>query len=163
MPAQVSLQELTSKRWIEKILTRQLLHHLDARPEDRPPQVAVPAPHRPLEARHPRPDVARLRDHLHLVLVVGHNLGQLVLDVLGIDGLAADQRESPRGRVDLALHDVETGGLGCGHVRRRLTVRGKEKHYSRRMNSPPPKMRAHTNWMPIGARYDEGLFWVDVA
>jgi hypothetical protein len=94
-------------------LTCQLLHHLHAGSQEGAAQITIAFAQGPLEASHPRADVARLRDDLHFVLVVGHDLGQLVLDVVRIDRLAPHEGQVLRGGRDLAFHNVETGRLGC--------------------------------------------------
>ena len=65
-----------------------LLHHLERGPEDGPSQVAARLPETAAEALHPARKVAGGRNHLSLVLGIGHDLGQLGLDVLGRGRLA---------------------------------------------------------------------------
>lgn len=61
------------------------------------------------EASGPRLEVAAGGDKLSLVLVVGNDLGELLLDVGRVLGLTTDAGEGLGGCVDAALLDVPTG------------------------------------------------------
>ena len=47
------------------------------------------------------------------MLVVGNDLGKLITDVVRVDRLATNFRQSRGGILDAALLDIVTGGLGC--------------------------------------------------
>lgn len=64
-----------------------------------------------MEAVGPSLKVGGLRDDLHLVLVVGNDLSELVLDVVGVNCLATNRSEGLGGALELALLDEETGRL----------------------------------------------------
>ena len=65
-----------------------------------------------MEAVGPALEVAGLWDDLHLVLVVGDDLSELVLDVVGVNILATNGGEGLGSVFEPALLDVETGRLG---------------------------------------------------
>lgn len=89
-----------------------MLHHLEGGTEDSTTDVGVRVENVSAEAVEPALEVAALGDERLLVLEVGVDLVQLVLDELGILGLVADTGEDLAGLVLLALADEETGGLG---------------------------------------------------
>ena len=47
----------------------------------------------------------RLWDHLQLILMVGNNLSQLILDIVGLNRLSADSGQGLGGSLELALLD----------------------------------------------------------
>ncbi len=85
---------------------------LEGGAEDGAAEVGRGLPQGALEAVGPRGEVAALGDDAHLVLVVGHDLGQLELDVLGLLGLAAHAGEHGGGLFELTVDDEEAGRLG---------------------------------------------------
>ncbi|KAI2255605.1 hypothetical protein LOZ10_005651, partial [Ophidiomyces ophidiicola] len=89
-----------------------LLHHLQGDAEDGATQVAGRVGQRAAEAVEPGGKVAVVRHDLQLVLVVGDDLGELLLDVLGVDGLAAEGGEGGLGAVEVVLLDEVAGRLG---------------------------------------------------
>lgn len=96
----------------DEVDTGKLLHHLHEDTDERSSDVAVALEDAALKAVGPATKVRSLRSQLLLVLVVGDDLGELVLDVVGVDGLATDIGERLSGLLELALLDVETGGFG---------------------------------------------------
>lgn len=84
--------------------------------------------------------------------MVGDDLGELVLDVLGVDGLAADDGEGLGREVELAFLDVVSGGFGCGGLG--PAGKGDGVGYSRSRYKPTPRMMAQRNWTAMGIRYD---------
>ncbi|KFZ08750.1 hypothetical protein V501_05831 [Pseudogymnoascus sp. VKM F-4519 (FW-2642)] len=96
----------------DEVDTSELLHHLEDYAEDRAADVGGALGDGAVEAVGPAAKVGGLRDDLHLVLVVGDDLGKFVLDVVGLNWLATNGRESLGGVFEPALLDVETGRLG---------------------------------------------------
>jgi len=92
----------------DEVDTSPLLHHLERSTEDSAAQVAVGLPERSLEAVHPAAQVAVLGDDLHLVLVVGNDLSQFLLNVLRVTGLATDAGKRMGGPVELTTLDEVT-------------------------------------------------------
>ncbi len=74
----------------DKVDARPLLHHLQGGTEDRAAEVGAGLAEAALEAVGPGGEVAALGDDAHLIFVVGNDLSQFLLDVLGVLGLAAD-------------------------------------------------------------------------
>ena len=89
-----------------------LLHHLQRRAKDGAADVAVRLPEAAAEAVEPGVEVVALRDHLELVLVVGNDLGKLLLDVFRVDGLTSEPGEHGGGVVELATLDKVSRRLG---------------------------------------------------
>lgn len=96
----------------DEVDTSQLLHHLEDYAEDSAADVGGALEDGAVEAVGPALEVGGLRDDLHLVLVVGDDLGELVLDVVGVNWLATNGCEGLGGELELALLDEETGRLG---------------------------------------------------
>lgn len=96
----------------DEVDTSPLLHHLEGGTEDSTADVGVGVEDVAAEAVQPALEVAALRDEGLLVLEVGVDLVQLVLDELGLLGLVTDTGQDLAGLVLLALADEETGGLG---------------------------------------------------
>ncbi|KFZ02513.1 hypothetical protein V500_00150 [Pseudogymnoascus sp. VKM F-4518 (FW-2643)] len=96
----------------DEVDTSQLLHHLEDYAEDRAADIGGALEDGAVEAVGPALEVGGLRDDLHLVLVVGDDLGELVLDVVGVNWLATNGCEGLGGALELALLDEETGRLG---------------------------------------------------
>ena len=95
----------------DEVDTGELLHHLEDYAEDRAADVGGALGDGAVEAVGPALEVGGLGDDLHLVLVVGDDLGELVLDVVGVNWLATDGGKGLGGLLELALLDEETGGL----------------------------------------------------
>lgn len=95
----------------DEVDTGQLLHHLHEDAENGTTDIGRRLGDLALEAGHPGSEVAGLGDDGHLVLMVGDDLGKLVLDVLRVDRLATDAGQGLCGLVELALLDEETGRL----------------------------------------------------
>ena len=89
----------------DEVDARQLLEHLQKHADEHAAEVAAGA--QAAEAVGP----AGLRDG-QLVLVVGLDLGQLVLEVVAADWLAAQPRQRRHGVLHAALLDVPAGRLG---------------------------------------------------
>lgn len=96
----------------DEVDTGPLLAHLQRGSEDGSAQVAAALPDGAAEAGEPGGPVPALGDDGELVLVVGDDLGELVLDELGLDGLAAEAGEGAGGPVEVALLDEVSRGLG---------------------------------------------------
>lgn len=96
----------------DEVDTSPLLHHLKRGTEDGTTEVAVGVEDVATEAVEPGLEVATRRHQALLVLVVGLDLVELVLDKLGVLGLVTDAGEHLAGAVLAALADEETGRLG---------------------------------------------------
>lgn len=96
----------------DEVDTGPLLHHLQRRTQNGAAQVAALLEQGALEAVEPRVEVAALGNDGQLVLVVGDDLGELVLDEVGLDGLVAEAGEGGGGEVELALLDKVAGRVG---------------------------------------------------
>ena len=92
-----------------------LLHHLQRSTQDGLAQVRVGLPQRALEAVGPAAEPGGRGDQLALILLVGDDLGELNLDVLGALGLAAQAGERVGGLGEVALLDEEAGRVGEEH------------------------------------------------
>lgn len=95
----------------DEVHTSQLLEHLESDTEDGAANVGGTVADVTLEAVGPSSNVVGLWDNLHLVLVVGNDLSELILDVVGVLLLAADGGESLSGLLELSLLDEETWRL----------------------------------------------------
>ncbi len=73
-----------------KIHTGPLLHHLHRGPEDCSTHIATGHEEGPPETIGPAVPVAAMGHHRQLIFVVGHDLGQLLLNVLGVLRLSSD-------------------------------------------------------------------------
>lgn len=96
----------------DEVDTGQLLHSLHADTDSGAAKVGGRAGDLALEAGCPGADVAGLRKNGHLVLVVGNDLSEFILDVLGVDRLATDTTKRLSGLVELAFLDPVTGRFG---------------------------------------------------
>lgn len=96
----------------DEVDTGELLEHLDQDTNRGSADVGRRAGDLSLEARHPRSEIAGLRNDRHLVLVVSDDFSELVLDELRVHGLAADAGKSVGSLVELALLNVVTRRLG---------------------------------------------------
>lgn len=106
-PVLVSLRLLLLETATEP--TGELLHHLQAGAEDGAADVAVALGEGPGKAGDPGTEPGGLGNHLHLKLMVGHDLGELILDVGGLDRLAANVRQGTRSGIQVALLDEVAG------------------------------------------------------
>ena len=89
----------------DEVDTGPLLHHLQGSSENGSAQVAARLPQAAREAIEPAIEVAALRDDLHLVLVVGNDLGQFLLDQLRLARLSTESRQHLGGLVEVAALD----------------------------------------------------------
>jgi hypothetical protein len=96
----------------ERLLTSQLLHHLNGSTENSLSQVGGWVPERARETSHPRSEVTTGRHELSLVFVVGDDLGEFLGNVVGVGGLTSNPSESSGSLIDSALLDEPTGRLG---------------------------------------------------
>jgi len=96
----------------DEVDARPLLHHLHRGAENRAAQVAAAVPEGAAEAVGPGVEEVALGYEGHLVLVVGDDLGELVLNVGGLQGLVAKAGKGLGGLIELALAHEEAGGLG---------------------------------------------------
>lgn len=80
-----------------------LLHHLKRSTEDGTAQVAIGSPEAAFEAVEPAGEVTALGDNLHLVLVIGNDLSQFLLDIFGFNGLTANTGQHIGGLVQISL------------------------------------------------------------
>jgi len=144
------------KNGAHEVDTRPLLHHLKRRAEDGAAKVAVRVPDAALEAvkpaRVPRPG----RHGALLDLCVGDDLGELNLDEFRVAGLAAQADEDGARLLNVAALDkvARTVGEAAGVVKVSappLRTAGEANTHKKR---PPPRMRPHANWIPMGMRYD---------
>lgn len=92
--------------------TSPLLHHLERGTENSAAEVRLGLPQRTLEAVGPAAEPGGGGDEGPLVLLVGDNLSDFRLDVLGALGLATEASNGLDSLLDLTLLDVVTGGLG---------------------------------------------------
>ena len=88
-----------------------MLHHLHADTKDGTPLVGGRVSDLALEASCPRTEIAGLRDHGHLVLVIGDGFGNFILDVLRVEGLITNATQGGSGLVKLTLLHLITRGL----------------------------------------------------
>lgn len=96
----------------DEVDTGPLLHHLEGGTEDSAADVRVGVEDVATEAVDPGLEVASLGDQGLLVLEVGIDLVELLLDEVGILGLVTDAGKGSTSLVLLALADEETRGLG---------------------------------------------------
>jgi hypothetical protein len=96
----------------DKVDTGPLLHHLKRGTENGAAQVAVGGPEASSEAVGPGLEVTTLGDDGHLILVVGDNLSELLLDIVRVGGLVTDATKHLGGLGEIALADEVTGRLG---------------------------------------------------
>lgn len=89
-----------------------LLHHLHRSTEDSSAEVRLAIPEAALEAVGPAADKRSRGDDLALVLLVGDDLGDLRLDVLGVLGLASDSGKGVDGVLNAATLDEVSGRVG---------------------------------------------------
>ena len=112
----------------DEIDAGQLLHHLHEDPDGGSAGIAASLGDGTLEAIGPAADVAGLRDHLHLVLVVGNDLSQFVLDVFRVERLTPDVGQGNGGQLELALLDEVAGRFGEEEQTRRQDDGPEELH-----------------------------------
>lgn len=96
----------------DEVDTGELLHALETGAEKCTADVGRAIEQRALEAGEPRADVRGLGDMGLLVLVVGNDLGKLVLDEGGVTRLVANLGERNGGLLEITLLDPEARGLG---------------------------------------------------
>lgn len=96
----------------DEVDTGPLLHHLERGTEDGLAQVGIAVPERTLEAVGPAAEPRGGGDELALELLVGDNLGELILDVLGLLGLATQTRQSIGSGLDISALNKVAGGVG---------------------------------------------------
>lgn len=87
------------------------MHHLEGSTQDSAAQVGLLDPEATSEAVNPGGDYTGVRDESALVLLVGDDLGELDLDVLGILGLSTEPAEGIGGIVESSALDEVTGGV----------------------------------------------------
>lgn len=95
----------------DEVAARELLHHLEGDAEEGTAGVAVGLEDGTLEAHGPGTEVAGVGYDAGLVFVVGDDLGELVADVVGVDGLVAEPGEVGGGPLELSFLDEVTGRL----------------------------------------------------
>jgi hypothetical protein len=108
----VSTHEESSTEVEDEVDTCPLLHHLERGTEDGASEVRAWVTETAGEAGEPRIEVVGGGNHLLLVLVVGEDLSQFLLDIGGVPGLTTDAGERAGGGIDTTLLDVPTRGLG---------------------------------------------------
>lgn len=96
----------------DEVDTGPLLHHLHRSTEDSSAEVRLAIPEAALEAVGPAADKGCRRDDLALVLLVGDDLGDLRLDVLGVLRLASDLGKGVDGVFNAATLDEVSGRVG---------------------------------------------------
>ena len=96
----------------DEVDTSQLLHGLHEDTESSTASVGRRLGDLALEAGHPGAKVAGLGNNRHLVLVVGNDLSEFILNVLGVGGLTTDTAKSVGSLVKLSLLDPESGRFG---------------------------------------------------
>lgn len=96
----------------DEVDTSPLLHHLQRGSEDGSSQVRLAAPERALEAVGPSAEPGGGGDQGTLVLLVGDDLSKLVLDIVGVLGLASDTGQGVDGLLNFTLLDKVTGRVG---------------------------------------------------
>lgn len=93
----------------DEVDTSELLHHLHEDTHGSAAGVGGWRADLALEASCPRTEITGLGKDGHLVLVVGNDLSEFILDVFGINGLATNTGKSSGGLVELSLLDKVTG------------------------------------------------------
>jgi hypothetical protein len=96
----------------DEVDTGPLLHHLHRSTEDGSAEVRLAIPEAALEAVGPRAEPRGGGNDLALVLLVGDDLGNLRLDVLGVLGLTTDTGESVDSLLDLTTLDEVSRRVG---------------------------------------------------
>lgn len=96
----------------DEVDTGPLLHHLHRSTEDGSAKVRLAIPEAALEAVGPAAEPSSIGDDLALVLLVGDDLGDLRLDVLGVLRLATDSGEGFDGVLDAATLDEVSRRVG---------------------------------------------------
>lgn len=96
----------------DEVDTGPLLHHLERGTENSAAEVRLGLPERTLEAVGPAAEPSGGGDEGTLVLLVGDNLGDFRLDVLGALRLATEASNGLDSLLNLALLDEVTRGLG---------------------------------------------------
>lgn len=89
----------------DEVDTSPLLHHLERGTENGAAQVGLLMPETTLEAVQPALEPASIGNHGALVLFIGHNLGQLDLNVFGLAGLTSEFGEGNGGIFESTLLD----------------------------------------------------------
>ena len=74
----------------DEVNTSKLLHHLHTNTKESTAQVGGTIAKTTLEAVGPTTHVGGLRDNRHLILVIGDDFSQFILDVVGVHRLATD-------------------------------------------------------------------------
>ena len=131
---------------LTKVHTGPLLHHLEGHTKNNTTEVAV--------GRAPSTGKAAEPAALHVLrlkLVVGLELGELILDVVGVGGLAAQPAQGLGSIFGTVPSDVPARRLKDGLVM--LLDDIKECHHtSGSRNRPVPRIKAQANWMAMGIR-----------
>ena len=96
----------------DEVDTSPLLHHLQRGAQNGSAHIAATLEQGAFEAVGPAAQVTGLRNDLHFVLVVRHDFGQFLLDVLGVPWLSAESCEDVHSSLDLALLHKISWGLG---------------------------------------------------
>jgi len=96
----------------DEVDTSPLLHHLNRGTENNTTEVGAGVAETTREASGPRREVATLGGELHLVLVVGDNLGKFLLDVGRLGGLTTNTSEGARSVIETPTLDVPPGRFG---------------------------------------------------
>lgn len=124
----------------DEVNTSPLLHHLKRSTENSTTEVAVGREEAALEAAHPGGEVSTLGHRLHLVFVVGNNLGQFLFDVIRVLRLTSHTRQDVGGLFELVLAHKVTRRLGKNEQ-----TNGEDQgpeHLQRNGNSVRPGVRA---------------------
>ncbi|KAH3668419.1 hypothetical protein OGAPHI_002173 [Ogataea philodendri] len=95
----------------DEVDTGPLLHHLQRGTQDGLSEVGRWLSEATGEAGGPRANVTGGWDNALFVFVVGHNLGQFLLDVVAVDGLSSESGKNLSSLVELALLDVVSWGV----------------------------------------------------
>lgn len=95
----------------DEVDTSPLLHHLERSTQDGSAEIGAGVEKSTLEAVEPGAEVTILWDDGHFVLVVGNNLSEFLLDVVGSLGLATETGQDLSSLLEVALLYEVTWGL----------------------------------------------------
>lgn len=134
---------------LTKVHTGPLLHHLKRHAKDNTTEVAVGRA--PSASKAAEPATSHV---LRLELVVGPELGKLILDIVGVGRLATQSAQRLGSIVEAVMSNVPAGRLNVWVSRITHHEIQDSQHTSGSRNKPVPRIRAHANWIAMGIRYE---------
>lgn len=131
------------------------LENIQRGAQDGSAEVRVGLEERALETVQPATEVTGLRDDRHLVLVVGNDLRELVLDVFRLDGVPTKSRKhTSRKTARTSVHDEYGYWNRClsSVTYSSFPFLTKNRGLSGKRNRPVARIIAHSSCSPIGIR-----------